>query len=372
MKILHINALDSRYGCSVRARAIRDLLRGAGHHLLYAEPGCGSACGADFSIPARGGVGGWAAVASLFAGLARNESYDVLFVSKPIPPNIPAMLAARQKGAAILLDCDDLDFEFQSARPLRLAALAAMKQGCRLADAIITHNGRLAQAIRRIAGCQAQIIPQGVDTELFNPALYDRDAARRRLGLEGKKVFGLVATMTSGGARAFPAMLEALSQALKGRDDAVLMVVGGGPLLKRMRRIAAGTVGPKARFEGMVGHEEVPAYIAAMDIALLYMLDDDADAARSSMKLLEYLAMGVPVVARLTGHCAEAYAELCLSCADAPSFVQACRRCLEAPPPRGQHAEHIRERFSWKTLSPMFQEALERAAQARRSRTAGR
>ncbi|HOX39228.1 MAG TPA: glycosyltransferase [Candidatus Brocadiia bacterium] len=365
MKILHINALDSRYGCSIRARAIRDAFRAAGHCAHYAEPNCGDPRQAETTFQSGDNVSGWAKVARRFAQLAREESFDALFVSKPILPTLPAMIAAGRRGAAVLLDCDDLDYEFQSSAPRRLAALAAFRQGCRAADAILTHNRRLAGIIKESTGKQAVIIPQGVDAALFDPAGFDREAVREKLGLGGKKVLGLVATMTTGGARAFPELLEAVAAPLKESENGMLLVVGGGPLLEEMRRMAKQKLGDVARFAGRVAHEDVPQYVAAMDVGLLYMLDDDADAARSSMKLLEYLAMGTPVAARLVGHAAEDFAGMCATASDGEDFARVCIDCLRDPPQRGLHSYAIRRDRSWAALTPMLNDALLKAVDAR-------
>jgi glycosyltransferase involved in cell wall biosynthesis len=84
---------------------------------------------------------------------------------------------------------------------------------------------------------------------------------------------------------------------------ATLLLVGDGPERARIERFARSLEVP-AIFTGTVPHHELPAYLAAMDAAVIL-------AARkvpfhySPLKLAEYLAAGLPVVAPGTGQPAE-------------------------------------------------------------------
>jgi len=89
--------------------------------------------------------------------------------------------------------------------------------------------------------------------------------------------------------------LERLLELLPAIPSAVLLLVGDGPSRDALTRRAAerGLAG-RVVVTGRVRHEDVPAYLAAMDVALVA---DERTGVASPMKLLEYMAMGLAVVA---------------------------------------------------------------------------
>jgi glycosyltransferase involved in cell wall biosynthesis len=57
----------------------------------------------------------------------------------------------------------------------------------------------------------------------------------------------------------------------------------------------------RVKIAGWVGHEELPAHVAAFDVAVM----PDSNEYGSPMKIYEYMAMGVPVVAPRLGPLAD-------------------------------------------------------------------
>jgi glycosyltransferase involved in cell wall biosynthesis len=76
-------------------------------------------------------------------------------------------------------------------------------------------------------------------------------------------------------------------------------MVGDGPERPRVERLAD-EVGVRAVFTGTVAHDDVPDHLAAMDVAILLATPGQAFH-YSPLKLAEYLAAGLPVVAPNVG-----------------------------------------------------------------------
>ena len=96
--------------------------------------------------------------------------------------------------------------------------------------------------------------------------------------------------------------LERLLQATASLADARLLIVGDGPARAAFESEAR-RLGVERRVVmcGRVPHAEMPHHIAAMDIAVVA---DEKTGVASPMKLLEYMAMGVAVIApRLENIC---------------------------------------------------------------------
>jgi glycosyltransferase involved in cell wall biosynthesis len=112
---------------------------------------------------------------------------------------------------------------------------------------------------------------------------------RARLGLEGAVVVGW-----SGILRAWHG-LDLLLDAAARIPGSRLMIVGDGADRPRLTAHAARLgLADRLVITGRVPHDEVPHYIAAMDIAVVA---HDRTGVASPMKLLEYMAIGRAVVA---------------------------------------------------------------------------
>lgn len=135
------------------------------------------------------------------------------------------------------------------------------------------------------------VTPNGVHPELY--AHPDRAAARRALGLAEAEfgcVLGFVGYYRDW--HRLDLVLEALAMPALGK--ARLVLVGEGPahadLVARARGLG---LAARVHFAGPRAHEEIPALLAAFDVALLPAINPYA----SPLKLHEYLAAGLAVVA---------------------------------------------------------------------------
>jgi glycosyltransferase involved in cell wall biosynthesis len=164
----------------------------------------------------------------------------------------------------------------------------------RRADVVACGTEAVVDEVVRIGVDRARVVvtPTGVDTEIFTPT-QNRADARARLGLEDRFVVGWV-----GSFRRFHAIDQAVA-ALTGVENATLLLVGDGPERRGVEEIAR-TAGVAVVCTGTVDHRELPAYLAAMDAALV-LSPPGAPFHYSPLKLAEYLSAGVPVVAAAAG-----------------------------------------------------------------------
>lgn len=92
--------------------------------------------------------------------------------------------------------------------------------------------------------------------------------------------------------------VDVLIRAMKHLPAEQLVVVGGGSRLEELRRLAEEEgVAERISFVGHVSHREIPDYLSRMGIAVLPNLPSGPSKFTSPLKLFEYMASGIPVVA---------------------------------------------------------------------------
>ena len=150
------------------------------------------------------------------------------------------------------------------------------------------------------------VLPNGVNLMRFHPTV-DGSAVRDRYDLGNKVVIGFSGSLKPWHGvglllRAFASVHGVVSRGEEtGRTGLHLFIVGDGPqrdLLAQLSRDLG--MDSAVTFTGAVPHAEMPAHLAAMDIAVAPYISSDGFYF-SPLKVMEYLAMGRPVVAPILG-----------------------------------------------------------------------
>ncbi len=208
--------------------------------------------------------------------------------------SLSGLRAARRTGLPLIVDDVAPPWEADEIGGVGLRSLhrRVFEALCRHSTLMIAVNSTLAECLVE-SGVPAEkiaVVENGADLQRFKPAA-DQMAARRRLGIEADApVLAFV-----GSFQAFhrAASLIAACAALPSRN-ATLLMIGDGPDKAECESIArqAG-LADRVRFFGRLPNDKVPAVLAAADIAVLPATTDYCN----PMKLYEYLAMGLAIVA---------------------------------------------------------------------------
>ncbi|MGP9490379.1 glycosyltransferase family 4 protein [Glutamicibacter sp. AOP5-A2-7] len=140
-----------------------------------------------------------------------------------------------------------------------------------------------------------EIIPNGVDTNRFQPQARDAELARR-LNIQGKTVIGYVGSILD--YEGIELLIESAGNLKSERNDFHVLIVGDGAELEKFRnRVAEESLGDVITFTGRVPHEDVESYYSLIDITPFPRLPLPVCEMVSPLKPFEAMAMGKAVVA---------------------------------------------------------------------------
>ena len=182
------------------------------------------------------------------------------------------------------------------------------------ADAVVVVSSELAKHVKALGvkSSKIHVMPNGVNPELF-------------CAVPGRARHSVRATVTSashgargvmrptigfvGGLRPWhgvEVLPELLARLSRRHPDLRMIIAGDGQLRGELkRRFKQRGLSKRVTFTGALLHEEVPQVIRRFDIALAPYPKHDHDFYFSPLKLFEYMACGVAVVAAKQGQVAE-------------------------------------------------------------------
>ncbi|GAB1330133.1 glycosyltransferase family 4 protein [Streptomyces sennicomposti] len=162
-------------------------------------------------------------------------------------------------------------------------------------------RSRIARALTPAAAARMAQLPPGVDEKTFHPGSGGAEV-RARLGLSDRPVVVCVSRLVR--RKGQDTLIRALPRILAAEPDTVLLIVGGGPYEKDLRRLAAETgVAASVRFTGAVPWAELPAHYGAGDVFAMPCRTrrGGLDVEGLGIVYLEASATGLPVVAGDSG-----------------------------------------------------------------------
>ena len=149
------------------------------------------------------------------------------------------------------------------------------------------------------------VMPNGVNLANFHPEV-DGGEVRRRYNLDGKLVIGFSGSLKPWhGVDMLMKAFASIRNILGGHNEfsarLQLLIIGDGPQREQLTQLSRELkLDEVVTFTGAISHAEMPAHLAALDIAAAPYLSSDGFYF-SPLKVMEYLAMGLPVVAPRLG-----------------------------------------------------------------------
>jgi len=229
----------------------------------------------------------------------RQSDADIVQICKPQPMN---SLAARigAKGRPIFCDCDDYEAETNLfTNSWQKQIVQYFEDGIvNYVDGITVNTQFSLNRYIDLGYAKENIIyvPNGVERSRFS-AQPDPDRVRKQWGLSSEDLIVLYIGTLGIQSHPIDLLLEAFSQVVKIIPNARLLLVGGGEdfdLLKNLTHEY--NLGSHVIFTGRVPPESVQNYLALATVSVDPIKNDLIAQARSPLKIVESIALGVPVV----------------------------------------------------------------------------
>lgn len=254
-----------------------------------------------------------------------------------------------------------------SRRKAGLVRSFSQRPSARAVFALTRHTAGALQAAGVPAG-KIEVLPDAADLGAF-AAAPPREDARNRLGLPlGRPIIGYVGRFkTMGREKGVPDLIRAMADSDLRRLDPLLLCVGG-PMdaVQEYMRLASsvGVPSSQLRFVDRVPNAEVPTWLAALDVGAMpapagasngrYPASERYATATSPLKLFEYMAAGLPIVAADIPGVSEVLNEgengLLVRPGDPEGLARGFRTLLEATGTArslGDRARHDAAQYTW-------------------------
>lgn len=221
------------------------------------------------------------------------EPFDLVYERYALWSHAP-LVAARASGAVTMLEVNaPLIEEQQRFRTLHDgdAAKSSSLKVFDAADIIVAVSNEVACYLTKFRQAQGKIhvIPNGVNAERFG------DAAPVRAGRTRPYTVGFVGSLKPW--HGVDILIDAFAKMLGHVGDARLLIVGDGPERDRLVALCSRLdISDRVEFTGAIEPAAVPGQLARMDVGVAPYPELD-DFYFSPLKVFEYLASGLPVVA---------------------------------------------------------------------------
>jgi glycosyltransferase involved in cell wall biosynthesis len=307
-----------------------------------------------------------------FIALAAQADGDLLYASKPRPTSYgAALLARRRRVRPLLLDIDDWEVGFfrrsdawgtlgrslNLGNPNGLPWTWLMERLVPRADALTVASRFLE---RRFGGT---LVPHVRDTEAWDPARFDRAAARAALGLGAERVVMFLGTPR--GHKGVDDLVDAVG-AIGG--DARLVVVGADAASTAGRRWSAH---PWVRLVGEIPFDRVPQHLIAADVVAVPQRATSDTVGQVPAKIFDAMALGRPIVSTAVSMIPEILdgCGVLVPPGDAVALASALKRLLDDPGSAEEIGRRARARcqahYSFASARAALFPVVERALGAR-------
>jgi PEP-CTERM/exosortase A-associated glycosyltransferase len=286
--------------------------------------------------------------------VAEQEKPDILHAHSPILNGFPALRAGRKLNIPVVYEIrafwEDaaVDHGTYTEGSWKYKLTKYMEtRVCQKAD----HVGVLCEGLKN------DLIQRGIPSEKITPVFngvnvddfksVPPDAEfQEKLSLKGKKIIGFIGSFYR--YEGLDLLIKAFTRIAAKRDDAVLLLVGGGEMDKELKKLGADLgLGDRLVMPGRIPHERVPGVYAMIDILAYPRYPMRLTELVTPLKPLEAMAMGKALVASDVGGHKELIRNnetgILFKAGDLEELTVSLDRVLEETDLRGQLEEQGRE-----------------------------
>lgn len=224
---------------------------------------------------------------------AMQENPDLVFVGKPHPMNgIAGLMLAYKKSLPLIVDCDDYEAESNKTNSRwQKTVIRFFENSLPKKSNLVTTNTYFNKERMQklgIASEKIHYLPNGVDTERFQPVSADKlNNLRQSLGLSDNKVVGYFGSLNLAN-HPVEILIKSFPEVVKNQPEVRLLIVGGGGDMETLQELVKElNIEASVVFTGRVKPDEINAYYQLADISVDPVNDTLADRGRCPLKLFE-------------------------------------------------------------------------------------
>jgi glycosyltransferase involved in cell wall biosynthesis len=148
---------------------------------------------------------------------------------------------------------------------------------------------------RGVSRNRIDVVPNGVDADVFFRSKASGVIVRERHGLVGKFVIGYISNMSQ--REGHDVLIQAVKRVIDSGIDAKCLLVGDGPERNRLEQLAASLgIRDQIVFPGVIDHTAIHEYYRAIDLFVVPRRRDFASDYVTPLKPFEAMALGVPII----------------------------------------------------------------------------
>lgn len=277
-----------------------------------------------------------------FRDLIKRE-YDYLYVSKSF--DIPvALLASHYLGTKVIFGSGGTEF-FPGYGYL-----------VKKVDHFFACSAFNASQIEKYCGIRPEVLPNGVNTELFRPTEPDREL-QQKLGLTGTDTIIMSACRLVGW-KGIQYAVKAVARLVKEGYGIKYVIIGDGEYRRDLENLVETLgVGNSVLFPGGIKNSELPRYYSVAKAAVFPSIGIET----FGISIAEAMACGVPVISTRVGGIPEVVAEgtgLLVPPRDEVSLSEALKTLVTDSALRermgAEGRRRIIEKFSWDVIVERF------------------
>ncbi len=299
MKFLLISPFTGASGSTIRYLNMATELRRLGHSVVYVDRKAlrgknlfESKSVFHYSCSSTGILALDVFISLLYnvAILIKHADCDVFYALKPAPNNCVVALLAKLLGKKVILDVDDLDYEYLNPGKAKQIYRFFFDFFPRFFPLITYHTCNLKEYLKahaNVAESNLFYLAQGVSYDFLkiSPEKYE----------PRKKSIIYVATL--GITSDFMDLIPMLSDLCRQNPDLTVSIVGDGCRKTEFQEMVhALGIQEQICFKGLISHSELPNFLSQHTIGINYMRPSKVNRCRAILKLREYLACGLEVV----------------------------------------------------------------------------
>jgi len=242
-----------------------------------------------------------------------------------------------------------------------------IKYALNSAEKVVGNSDATCNAGKEISGREdIEILPDGVDTETFNPNV-NGDGIIKRHNLEGYFMIFSSGRMVE--RKGFIYLIEAMSYVLKKTPKTKLIIGGDGPEREKLENeVKKLKIENNVIFPGFISDEDFPKYMKSADVFVLpSIVDSKGDTEGLGLVLAEAMACGTPVIGSNIGGITEIIDNmkngLLTQSENSKDIADKIIKLLSNKNLRQKFSENglktVQERFSWDIVTKKFCEVYE-------------